>query len=60
MRCDKCQGSGKEPYSAPYMPAIGLYTTALHPCSRCGGSGIDHCCDGIRAEGCVDEEGDEQ
>ena len=36
MRCEACQGSGKQKDSEHL------------PCERCGGTGIDHYCDGDR------------
>lgn len=49
MRCETCHGSGKRrswAYTGKYS-TIG-YPVEL-PCRDCDGSGLAHCCDGLRA-----------
>lgn len=52
MRCETCQGSGKiEGAVRPgdQAPTNSLATASL-PCPDCGGSGIAHCCEGLREQ----------
>jgi len=45
MRCEKCYGTG---YSSdiPEDQDPFMYL----PCEECGGTGVAHCCDGIREQ----------
>jgi hypothetical protein len=49
MICERCHGAGVMPegtskYSEVLPPALPL------PCDECGGSGVAHCCEGLRAQ----------
>lgn len=51
MRCETCQGTGKTMSRAPFGdPAKDLYTCTMIACPECGGSGVTHCCDGMREQ----------
>jgi hypothetical protein len=54
MRCERCQGLGRDPKSEPTGP-MGTF-----PCIECQGMGITHCCDGLREQPANDDkpEGD--
>lgn len=48
MRCETCQGMGTS-YKLAHIVRIGNEISP-GPCPDCGGSGISHCCDGIREQ----------
>ena len=58
MICEACHGTGRR-----LNPALTVHSTMtggwvenphglplLVPCDECGGSGVAHCCDGLRAQ----------
>ena len=50
MRCELCHGLGKLTYDElPAAERAKVGFGSVFPCPRCAGSGIDHCCDGMRA-----------
>jgi hypothetical protein len=49
MRCERCQGLGRDPRSEPTGP-MGTF-----PCIECQGMGITHCCDGLREQPANDD-----
>jgi hypothetical protein len=58
MICEVCHGTGKRlnpALSLDRSPLAGLRGNPkglplLVPCEDCGGSGVAHCCDGLRAQ----------
>lgn len=59
MICETCHGQGKRLNPALFITAnhySGGYVAnpdhlpLLVPCDECGGSGVAHCCDGLRAQ----------
>jgi DnaJ-class molecular chaperone len=56
MRCEECDGTGKVEAIIRLgsrlfrVRAPGRGQTALVVCPECGGSGIAHCCEGIRVQ----------
>lgn len=42
MRCEHCRGTGVDPSTTGFI--------LPHSCPDCNGSGIAHCCDGIREQ----------
>ena len=49
MRCEKCQGAGHR--KSPYIVGLkdgDIYT--VNVCTDCGGTGIAHCCEGMREQ----------
>ena len=48
MKCEFCNGQGST-YQPQFNTASGIY-----PCSECGGTGLQHCCEGLRADPVVD------
>lgn len=50
MRCEPCQGTGHVlDYAIPWKMAMHS-KPATKPCDACGGTGQQHCCDGLRAQ----------
>jgi len=43
MKCEECKGVGEQ-WIGP----------RCWPCEACGGTGIQHCCEGLRADPVVD------
>jgi hypothetical protein len=55
MICDTCHGKGRVIRDASLavgvMPGDPRYPVSIwEPCPDCGGCGIGHCCDGLRAQ----------
>jgi hypothetical protein len=47
-RCRVCRGVGWGKVWLP--PGMGRDLWCSHPCPECGGSGIEHCCEGLREQ----------
>lgn len=56
MMCEPCHGRGELIRSVPYITSLGLCSNWLEICLDCGGTGIAHCCDGMREQPVPDEE----
>ena len=50
MRCPTCHGTGNVVRQSPVCPDLGLWSNYEVPCQDCGGSGITHCCEGMREQ----------
>lgn len=48
MICELCDGDGVLPVIA--MPEGKPVITGEEPCFECGGTGITHCCEGLRPQ----------
>lgn len=53
MRCETCKGQGSRliPIKHPLSDAMpGIYVGNAAPCPDCNGSGVAHCCDGLKEQ----------
>lgn len=52
MRCEHCHGSGHQIlFGQFYRSDDGSWNTSFRaPCLECGGTGIIHCCDGLKEQ----------
>jgi hypothetical protein len=50
MQCDTCKDSGNPGYVVHPPADPNGRTFYFVPCPDCGGTGVAHCCDGLRAQ----------